>query len=105
LANTFTRAAIAIPTAAVPVGLYTATGKKAVIHALFISNTGANPIKVTIEVLVGATPYSLGTDLILPAGQTLNFDKPINLDDTDVIRITSDTSSSTTAYASILEII
>jgi hypothetical protein len=104
LANTFTRAAIAIPTSGTPVTLYTATGVKAVVHALFISNTGGAAITVTIEVVVGATPYSLGTNLVVPVGQTLNFEKPINLDDTDVIRITSDTNASTTAYASILEV-
>lgn len=104
MANTFTNAAAEIPTAATPVSLYTASGAKGVVHALSISNTGLASIKVNIVVNVGGTDYSLGTNIPISPEATLIWDKPINLNDTDILKVVSDTDASTTAFASILEI-
>jgi hypothetical protein len=93
--------------------LYTAPGAgTAVIHALYISNKDANntaqvDIKVTTD--GGTTFYHLGKSIEIQPENTLIFDKPINLESNDKIRVIAalnidSTAPDVEAFASILEV-
>ena len=94
--------------------IYTATGSgvTAVIHAVYISNkSSTNAAKVNVKVTTdgGSTFYHVGRSLNVAANNTLVLDKPINLENNDIIRIYADpnpdsSSVDVEAYASILEI-
>ena len=94
--------------------IYTASGSgvTAVIHAVYISNlSSTNAAKVNIKVTIdgGSTFRHVGRSLEVPANNTLVLDKPINLENNDILRIYADpnpdsSSVDVEAYASILEI-
>jgi len=93
--------------------MYTAgSGVTAVIHAIYISNLSAtNSAKVNVKVTIdgGSTFRHVGRSLEVPANNTLVLDKPINLENNDILRIYADPSPDSSsvdveAYASILEI-
>ena len=94
--------------------IYTASGSgvTAVIHAIYISNKSAtNAAKVNVQVTTdgGSTFYHVGKSLNVAANNTLVLDKPINLENNDILRIHADpnpdsSSVDVEAYASILEI-
>ena len=93
--------------------MYTAGGSvTAVIHAIYISNKSAtNAAKVNVQVTTdgGSTFYHVGKSLNVAANNTLVLDKPINLENNDILRIHADpnpdsSSVDVEAYASILEI-
>ena len=93
--------------------MYTAGGSvTAVVHAIYISNKSATNIaKVNVKVTTdgGSTFYHIGRSLEVDVNNTLVLDKPINLENNDILRIYADpnTDSSSVdveAYASILEI-
>ena len=92
--------------------MYTASGVVAVIHAIYISNkSSTNAAKVNVKVTTdgGSTFFHVGRSLNVAANNTLVLDKPINLEDGDILRIYADpnpdsSSVDVEAYASILEI-
>src|SRR5210317_1600312 len=93
--------------------MYTAGGSiTAVIHAIYISNKSATNIaKVNVKVTTdgGSTFYHIGRSMEVDVNNTLVLDKPINLENNDIIRIYADpnpdsSSVDVEAYASILEI-
>ena len=92
--------------------LYTATGVVAVVHAVYISNkSSTNEANVDVKVTTdgGSTFYHVGKSLRIPVENTLVLDKPINLENGDIIRIVAEvnvdsSSPDVEAYASILEI-
>jgi len=94
--------------------MYTATGSgvTAVVHAIYISNkSSTNVAKVNVKVTTdgGSTFYHIGRSLEVDVNNTLVLDKPINLENNDIIRIYADpnpdsSSVDVEAYASILEI-
>ena len=93
--------------------MYTAGGSvTAVIHAVYISNkSSTNVAKVNVKVTTdgGSTFYHVGRSLDVPANNTLVLDKPINLENNDILRVYADpnpdsSSVDVEAYASILEI-
>ena len=93
--------------------MYTAGGSvTAVVHAIYISNKSAtNVAKVNVKVTTdgGSTFYHIGRSLEVDVNNTLVLDKPINLENNDIIRIYADPSPDSSsvdveAYASILEI-
>ena len=94
--------------------IYTASGSgvTAVIHAVYISNkSSTNEAKVNVKVTTdgGSTFYHVGRSLNVAANNTLVLDKPINLENNDILRIYADpnpdsSSVDVEAYASILEI-
>ena len=94
--------------------IYTASGSgvTAVIHAVYISNkSSTNAAKVNVKVTTdgGSTFYHVGRSLNVAVNNTLVLDKPINLENNDIIRIYADpnpdsSSVDVEAYASILEI-
>ena len=106
MANTFKNAGVAVGTTVTT--LYTCpTSTDGIIHALYISNIdGTNSADVDVEVSVdgGSTFYYVGKTLPVPADSTLILDKPINLEASDVIRLTASATGDLQAFASVLEI-
>ena len=104
MANTFKNAGIAVGTTATT--LYTCPAStEGIIHALYISNIdGTNSADVDIEVSVDGTFYYVGKTVPVPADSTLILDKPINLEASDVIRLTASVAGDLQAFASILQI-
>ena len=93
--------------------LYTAGGgETAVIHALYISNkseTASATVNVKVTTDGGSTFYHIGKSLEVPPNNTLTLDKPVNLENNDIVRVTADPSPDSSsvdveAYASILEL-
>ena len=93
--------------------MYTAGGSvTAVIHAIYISNLSAtNSAKVNVKVTIdgGSTFRHVGRSLEVPANNTLVLDKPINLENNDILRVYADPNPDSSSvdvetYASILEI-
>ena len=94
--------------------MYTASGSgvTAVVHAVNISNlSSTNSAKVNVKVTIdgGSTFRHVGRSLEVPANNTLVLDKPINLENNDIIRVYADPNPDSSSvdvetYASILEI-
>ena len=93
--------------------MYTAGGSvTAVIHAVYISNkSSTNIAKVNVKVTTDgcSTFFYIGKSMEVDVSNTLVLDKPINLENNDIIRIYADPSPDSSsvdveAYASILEI-
>lgn len=84
----------------------------AVIHALYISNkstTSTATVNVKVSTDGGSTFYHIGKSLEVPPNNTLTLDKPVNLENNDIIRVIADpqpdsSSVDVEAYASILEL-
>ena len=105
MANTFKNAAKAIGNTATTV--YTCpAATTGVVHAIYISNIhAANDVTVDITVTdtsAGAT-FHLAKNLSVPNGSVAIFEKPINLEATDILKLTASAASSLEAFASILE--
>ena len=105
MANTFKNSSAALLTSSTDV--YTApTGGSAVIFALYFSNvTGTTASDVTIEVYDYSTAQTktIGKNLPIPGGSTLNFGK-VSLESQDVLRAFSSTGGTIEGFASVLEI-
>ena len=93
--------------------MYTAGGSvTAVIHAVYISNkSSTNIAKVNVKVTTdgGSTFFHIVKSMEVDVSNTLVLDKPINLENIDIIRVYADPSPDSSsvdveAYASILEI-
>ena len=93
--------------------MYTAGGSvTAVIHAVYISNkSSTNIAKVNVKVTTdgGSTFFHIGKSMEVDVSNTLVLDKPINLENNDIIRVYADPSPDSSsvdveAFASILEI-
>jgi len=102
------------PTIIVPqAGMSNATGDSrdnsstAIVHALFLSNIDATQeVMVDIDIYnpTYVTPNIIGKDIPIPAGSTLFFEKPVNLEENDTLRITTASSNDVDAVASTLTI-
>ena len=93
--------------------IYTAGGSTyAVIHALYISNkstTASATVNVKVTTDGGSTFYHIGKSLEVPPNNTLTLDKPVNLENNDIVRVVADANPDSSsvdveAYASILEL-
>jgi hypothetical protein len=103
LANIFKNAAKIVTTTASV--LYTSTGES-VAHGIFLANIIGTQVTGTVifyDASSATEYYILYNSPILP-GSTLVFDKPINLEAGDSIRVLSSDVDSISAFASILEI-
>ena len=105
MANTFKNAAKAIGNSATTV--YTCpTATTGVIHAIYISNIHATN-DVTVDITVTDTSatatFHIAKNLSVPNGSVAIFEKPINLEATDILKLTASAASSLEAFASILE--
>ena len=113
MASAFKNAGMAVVTTDnASANLYTASGVTAVVHAVYISNkSSTNEANVDVKVTTdgGSTFYHIGKSLRIPVENTLVLDKPINLENGDIIRIVAEVNADSSspdveAYASILEI-
>ena len=114
MASTFKNAGISVPVVDTSAGNLFAAGASstAVIHALYISNkstTASATVDVKVTTDGGSTFYHIGKSLEVPPNNTLTLDKPVNLENNDIVRIVADpnpdsSSVDVEAYASILEL-
>jgi hypothetical protein len=105
MANIFKNAAKAIGNSATTV--YTCpAATTGVIHAIYISNIHATN-DVTVDITVTDTSatatFHIAKNLSVPNGSVAIFEKPINLEATDILKLTASAASSLEAFASILE--
>ncbi len=105
MANTFKNAAKAIGNSATTV--YTCpAATTGVIHAIYISNIHATN-DVTVDITVTDTSatatFHIAKKLSVPNGSVAIFEKPINLEATDILKLTASAASTLEAFASILE--
>ncbi len=105
MANTFKNAAKAIGNSATTV--YTCpAATTGVIHAIYISNIHATN-DVTVDITVTDTSatatFHIAKNLSVPNGSVAIFEKPINLEATDILKLTASAASTLEAFASILE--
>ncbi len=105
MANNFINAAKAIGNSATTV--YTCpAATTGVIHAIYISNIHATN-DVTVDITVTDTSatatFHIAKNLSVPNGSVAIFEKPINLEATDILKLTASAASSLEAFASILE--
>ncbi len=105
MANIFKNAAKAIGNSATTV--YTCpAATTGVIHAIYISNIHATN-DVTVDITVTDTSatatFHIAKNLSVPNGSVAIFEKPINLEATDILKLTASATSSLEAFASILE--
>ena len=95
MASTFKNAGITVPVVDTSAGnLFTAgASATAVIHALYISNkstTASATVNVKVTTDGGSTFYHIGKSLEVPPNNTLTLDKPINLENNDIVRVVAD---------------
>ena len=106
MANTFKNVASAVTT--VSTSIYTCpAATQAVIHAIYITNVdGTNQADTTIELYDSSqtTAFKIGMNLPLPVKSTLVFEKPINLEANDELRLSANVNGDVEVVASILEI-
>ena len=107
MANTFKNAGVAITNSATVV-YTTPSATQSVVHAIYISNIHASS-DATLDIFV--TDTSSGSDfyvaknLSVPNGSVAIFEKPINLEATDILKAQASANSVLQAFASILEIV
>lgn len=106
MANTFKNATLKANTSGSSETIYTApAATTSLVHALYISNTGTETLKVDLKMLdaSAATTSSLITNGVILPGSTLVWDKPINLETLDSLRISPNKNTSTEVVASVLQ--
>jgi hypothetical protein len=100
-------AGIAVLTSDTDIYTCTGSGKQATVHALFLSNIdGTNSVTVTVKVYdASATATAtIMKDAVIEVGNTISFDKPINLQENDKIQVSAGATGDVEAFVSILEI-
>ena len=107
MANNFINAAKAIGNSATT--LYTVPASTTgIVHAIYVSNIHAtNDGTVDISVTDASqsnTAFSIAKNISVPQGSSVVFEKPINLEATDILKLTANATSTIEAFASILEI-
>ena len=105
MANTFKNAAKAIGATATTV--YTCpAATTGVIHAIYISNIHATndvTVDITVTDTSASATFHIAKNLSVPNGSVAIFEKPINLEATDILKLNASAASSLEAFASILE--
>jgi hypothetical protein len=114
MASTFKNAGMTVITSDnSSANLYTCpVSTTAVIHALYISNKSSiNAARVDVKVTIdgGTTFRHIGKSLEIDTNNTLTLDKPVNLEQNDILRIVAEVNADSTSpdvevFASILEI-
>lgn len=107
MASAFKNAAVNLSSTS-RIDLYTTPSlTTSVVHNLTITNVdGTNSANITIEFYDSSatTYYKLAYLVPVPAGSTLIFDKPINLETGDKISLTASSSNTLSGYASVMQI-
>jgi len=106
MASTFKNAAVAVGTSTTTV--YTVpSSTTAVLHAIHLANIdGTNSVKVDVtwvDTSASAT-WTLLKDAPVPAGSTLSFDKPVNLEATDVLKAEASAAGDVHCTIAVLEL-
>ena len=105
MANTFKNAAKVIGNSATTV--YTCpAATTGVIHAIYISNIHATDdatVNITVTDTSASGTFHIAKNLSVPNGSVAIFEKPINLEATDILKLNASAASSLEAFASILE--
>ena len=103
MANAFKNSSAQILTTSTPI--YTTPALTSVFSLYFSNVDGVNPVDITVEVYddSGAVTRTLGKDLPIPVGSTLEFGK-ISLETGDIIQAKSSANVDVEAFANVLEI-
>ena len=106
MANTFKNASVVVNATPGTIIYGAPTATTSVIHTLLISNTSSVTQDVTVQVIdiSASTSFRILANAPIPAGGSLYFPKPINLETGDSVRITASTAGTLEAFASILEV-
>jgi len=83
-----------------------ASGKVLKVNALYVSNVdGSTSYTLTMDIFRSSVAYRLGYVIIIPAASTLDvINKPLYLEEGDVLRLTGSTSSKLESVCSYEEI-
>ena len=105
MANTFINKSGAVGDSATT--LYTVPGSTTgVVHAIYVSNIHATndaTVDITVTDTSATATFHIAKNLSVPNGSVAIFEKPINLEATDVLKLKASAASSLEAFASILE--
>jgi hypothetical protein len=94
-----------VPTTAFP--LYTGPAEvKSVCHSLFMANKIGAEVKVSVQLVDTSTGEScmVAFEVPVPINSTYYLDKPINIEETDILNVWADTATSLDITASILQV-
>ena len=106
MANNFINAAKAIGDSATT--LYTVPGSTTgVVHAIYVSNIHAaddGTVDISVTDTSASATFHIAKNISVPQGSSVVFEKPINLEATDILKLKANDASTLEAFASILEI-
>ena len=106
MANNFINAAKAIGNTVTTV--YTVPGSTTgVVHAIYVSNihaTNDGTVDISVTDTSASDTFYIAKNISVPQGSSMVFEKPINLEATDILKLTASAASTIEAFASILEI-
>ena len=107
MANTFKNAGKAITNSSTTI-YSTPAATQSVVHAIYISNIHASS-DGTVDIFVSDTSsgndFYIAKNLSVLNGSVAIFEKPLNLEATDVLKAQASANSVLQAFASILEIV
>jgi hypothetical protein len=85
--------------------LYTVpSGKYATVHSIYVTNTyNLEDLYVNIEIVNGSDSYYLAYLYPVQANMGAIFERPINLEDSEVLRVTASRADSIDVVANVLE--
>ena len=105
MANTFINKSGAVGDSATT--LYTVPGSTTgVVHAIYVSNIHATndvTVDITVTDTSASATFHIAKNLSVPNASVAIFEKPINLEATDILKLKASAASSLEAFASILE--
>ena len=88
--------------------LYTVPGSTTgVVHAIYVSNihaTNDGTVDISVTDTSASATFHIAKNISVPQGSSVVFEKPINLEATDILKLTANAASTLEAFASILEI-
>ena len=106
MANNFINAAKAIGDSATT--LYTVpSATTGIVHAIYVSNIHAandGTVDISVTDTSASATFHIAKNISVPQGSSVVFEKPINLEATDILKLTASAASTIEAFASILEI-
>ena len=105
MANTFVNKSAQMGTAATT--FYTSPASTvSIVHSLYLSNTDAsNSVRATIQLYdnSAASTLSIVSNAIIGPGSSLILDKPVNLEESDALKISASEANKLEAVGSILQ--
>ena len=106
MANNFINAAKAIGNSATTI--YTVpSATTGIVHAIYVSNIHAandGTVDISVTDTSASATFHIAKNISVPQGSSVVFEKPINLEATDILKLTASAASTIEAFASILEI-